>query len=90
MGHRNTGSTASNRSFKSDIRPRALMQTENTVLFRFNRVRPGKISSLREVLSDQSISQCCIDWLSWHGLSECGEPQKSLSLITRNHAAANG
>ena len=36
MGHRNTGSKSSNRSLKSYIRPRALIQTENTVLFRFN------------------------------------------------------
>jgi hypothetical protein len=36
MGHRNTGSKSSNRSFKSYIRPRALIKTENTVLFRFN------------------------------------------------------
>ena len=36
MGQCNTGSKSANRSFKSYIRPRALMQTENTVLFKFN------------------------------------------------------
>jgi 3-polyprenyl-4-hydroxybenzoate decarboxylase len=35
MGQCNTGSKSANRSFKSYIRPRALIQTENTVLFKF-------------------------------------------------------
>src|SRR5260370_28765171 len=68
-GHRNTGSKSSNRNLKSYIRHRALIQTENTVLFRFNWVQLGKIGSLREVLSDQPISWCCIDRLSWHRFS---------------------
>ena len=42
MGHRNTGSKSSNRSLKSYIRPRVLIQTENTVLFRLH--RPGELA----------------------------------------------
>jgi len=49
-----------------------LLQTENTVLFRFNWVQLGKISSVREVLSEQPISRCCIDRLSWHDSSGVG------------------
>jgi hypothetical protein len=82
MGQCNTGSKSTNTSFKSYIRPRALIQTENTVLFKFNRVQLGKITSLREVLSDQPVSWCCIDRLSWHRLSGRGRRRKPYCLYT--------
>jgi hypothetical protein len=42
----------------------------------------GQMGSLREALSDQLTRRCCIDRLSWHGLSECG-PRATKSHIPR-------
>jgi hypothetical protein len=41
----------------------------------------GKISSLREVLSDQPIRWCCIDRLSRQGFSECGFQPRLMGTV---------
>jgi hypothetical protein len=53
------------------------------------RVHLGNISSLREVLSDQPISWCCIDRLSWHRFSGVGIRRLDGGVHVMGHAASS-